>query len=100
MSSRRKVPAHAFCLTLAVSVQGACLPGAVGRYGGGSLTLDLACSRGPNPCDVLQCQLPLGMLGEGKSWPYPLVLGGMSLQVLGLLGPRGWPLQVITNKGG
>lgn len=58
-------------------VQGRCLPRVMGRDRGKPLTLDLACSLGPNPCDFLQCQLPLGILWEGKNWPHPLILGGM-----------------------
>lgn len=32
------------------------------------LTLDFARSLGLKPCDLLQCQMPLGILGEGKNW--------------------------------
>ncbi|ELK01687.1 Hepatic leukemia factor [Pteropus alecto] len=36
-------------------LKGTCLPKVMGRYGGGPLTLDLACSLDPNPYDLLQC---------------------------------------------
>lgn len=37
------------------------------RYEGRPLTLDLAFSLGSNPRDLLQCQLPLGILREGEN---------------------------------